>query len=88
MSSTPDVEWDDIERQWMEGRQYYYDVILCPLCGLPKEVCRAYETDGFVSVEAERCHVTAAIARKQRANQKDETVEVPESLTYTAEIRR
>lgn len=71
----------------MLARQHYRDTHLCSLCGMPKETCRAYETDGFVQVDWQRCHVTAAIARKQRANQKDETVEVPESLVYSAAIK-
>lgn len=71
----------------MLARQHYRDVILCPLCGLPKEVCRAYDTDGNVEVTHERCHVMAAVARKQRLHQKDETVEVPESLAYSISVK-
>ena len=87
MSSTVEPEWDDLERDWMLARQHYRDANLCSLCGMPKEICRSIDTDGFVQVEAQRCHITAAIARKQRANHKDETVEVPESLVYSAAIK-
>ena len=71
----------------MLARDHYREATLCALCGLPKTTCRAYATDGHVQVAVERCHVTAAIVRKQRANQKDETVEVPESLAYSAVIK-
>lgn len=70
----------------MLALQYCRTESTCPLCGLPKAVCRSYETDGKVLVEFERCHVAAALARKQKANS-DAKMEFPESLAYTAGVR-
>lgn len=37
----------------------------CPLCGLPKLVCRAPENQYGFEPEAERCHATWAILQRQ-----------------------
>jgi hypothetical protein len=86
VSSTTDSPWDETERAWMLARGAYRRERLCPLCGMPKEVCRAMAAEGRVSVEFERCHVTAELARKQRAHQKDGIL-IPESLAYTASVQ-
>lgn len=39
----------------------------CRLCGLPKDVCRDRSIDNKVPVDIERCHVAAAVMRKQAA---------------------
>jgi hypothetical protein len=78
-------EWDDVEREWMLARQHYRDVTLCHLCGMPREVCRAYDTDGMVSVTTERCHFAAAVARARRANEQAE-IDLPETLAYEARL--
>lgn len=85
VESQPESEWDDAERGWMQALKHYREVATCRLCGLPKEVCRAYDTDGRVAVTAERCHVAAALARKQRSDQRDE-LDLPESMAYDAAI--
>jgi hypothetical protein len=59
--------------------------LTCELCGLPTEQCRAAAMDGNVSVDVERCHVTAALLRKRRANEQD-GFDLPESLSYAARI--
>lgn len=58
---------------------------LCQLCGMPKKICRAYETDGLVYATSERCHVAAAIARRRRADEQAE-IDLPETLAYTASL--
>lgn len=70
----------------MLARQAYRRDALCSLCGMPKEVCRAMATEGQVSIEFERCHVTAELARKQTAHRKDGIL-LPESLAYTASVQ-
>lgn len=86
VSSKPEVEWDDVELAWMSALEAHEADVLCPLCGIPKEICRAYDTDGNVDIEFERCHVTAALGRKQRANH-DSKMEIPESLAYSVSIK-
>lgn len=86
-SSKLEVEWDETERQWMQALAHHREETLCPLCGLPKTICRAKTTDGAVSVEFERCHVTAALAAKQR-EVSDSEERYPESLLYSAGLKR
>lgn len=70
----------------MLARQAYRRDHLCRLCGMPKEICRSMATENKVAVKFERCHVTAEMARKQRANQ-TEKILVPESLAYEASVQ-
>jgi hypothetical protein len=86
LSSTTESPWDDTERAWMLARKAYRRERLCPLCGMPKEVCRSMNTEGKVSIEFERCHVTAEMARKQTAHRKD-GISIPESLAYSASVQ-
>lgn len=86
LSSHPEPEWDATEREWFHALKDYRESLLCPLCGMPKTVCRARERDGAVSVESERCHVTAAMARRKRADQQAE-MDLPESLAYSASLK-
>jgi hypothetical protein len=86
VSSTTESPWDETERAWMLARQAYRREHLCSLCGMPKEICRAMATEGKVSIDFERCHVTAELARKQRVHQKDQIL-LPESLAYTASVQ-
>jgi hypothetical protein len=86
-SSTIEPEWDETERAWMLARAAYRRENICALCGMPKEICRSRDTEGRVSVDFERCHVTAELARKQAAHRKEE-IAVPESLAYTAAVLR
>lgn len=43
----------------------------CPLCGLPKEICRAKGMERDVSVAVERCHVATAVARERDKQESD-----------------
>lgn len=69
----------------MEARAHYRAAQQCPLCGLPKTVCRAMETDGMVGVTTERCHVSTAIARARKASEQAE-MQYPEGLAYEAAL--
>lgn len=64
VSSRPEAEWDDTERAWMLGLAAY-EATLCPLCGLPSDVCQSPESEGLAEAGLPvRCHV--ATARMQR----------------------
>lgn len=45
----------------------------CPMCGLPRAICQAKETEQSVSVSYVRCHVATAISRYRRSLDDDET---------------
>jgi len=87
IGSVLEPEWDDVERAWMLAREHYRQVDQCQVCGMPKAICRSIETDGMVAVDSERCHVSAAIARKQRADQQAE-MDLPETLAYEARMHQ
>jgi hypothetical protein len=82
VSSQPEPEWDEVERAWVQGLHEYRSRQLCKSCGLPKSVCRAPETEDLVTAESERCHVSAAIARRRKADSEAE-IPYPESLVYS-----
>lgn len=64
VASRPEAEWDDTERAWMLGLAAY-EATLCPLCGLPSDVCQSPESEGLAEAGLPvRCHV--ATARMQR----------------------
>ena len=85
IGSVLEVEWDDAEREWMLALEHHEATDLCQLCGMPKSICRSYEIDGMVSVTSERCHVSAAIARKRRADERGD-LDLPETMAYSASI--
>jgi hypothetical protein len=69
----------------MLALEHHEQADLCQLCGMPKTVCRSFETDGMVSVTSERCHVAAAIARKRRADERAD-LDLPETMAYSASL--
>jgi len=85
VSSRPEPEFDESEREWFQALASYRTDQLCGVCGLPKSVCRAPEAEDRVKVESERCHVTAAIARRQKADAED-GIAYPQSLAYNAAV--
>lgn len=87
VSSQPEPEFDELEREWMKALEHYREAITCPLCGLPKSICRAPETEDQVGASSERCHVTAALLRRKKADT-DDDMPFPESLAYSIEPRR
>jgi len=82
----PEVEWDEIEIEWMRSLQYVRKTMDCPMCGLPKTVCQARGNERKFKAEADRCHVTKAIRRQQKADA-DGGIEFPDSLIYSATMR-
>lgn len=74
MSSQPETEWDDIEREWwvaLAQVRQQEEAERCHLCGLPKSVCRARSAEKDVRVEVERCHVATAVDRTREQYEKD-----------------
>lgn len=66
VSSRPEVEWDETEQAWMVALAAYRRDEICPLCGWPRKICQAPETEWALDVPLPtRCHVTTAINRAQ-----------------------
>lgn len=87
VSSVAEAEWDEPEQTWMLALQYYRDG-LCPLCGMPAEVCQAPENEMKVkSPPPTRCHFTTAVGVRRDAQTSGQVkVNHPEALLYGAEI--
>lgn len=67
VSSRPETEWDETEQGWMLSLEQYKNEKLCPLCGMPKEVCQApYGTYVYSAGDPIRCNVTTAIRQRQK----------------------
>lgn len=68
VSSRPEPEWDDTEREAMLGLQRYRDRERCPRCGGPAWICQASEAEHeWRAAVPVRCHITTAIQRAQKA---------------------
>lgn len=84
VSSRPEVEWDETERAWMLALDEY-EAGLCPMCGLPSELCQDPSAEGRAEAGLPiRCHVTTARIQRQ-----DEYADVKQggALIYTAGLR-
>jgi hypothetical protein len=57
----------------------------CPLCGLPREVCRDPANQFRFVAEAEQCHASAAIAAAQVQQGTDEVQS--RALSWSAQLR-
>ncbi len=77
--------WDEVEVGWFKALDDWEAENICHLCGMPKSVCRSPETEGAVSVDMERCHVTAEVRRKQRAAH-DAEMDLLDSLAFSARV--
>ena len=65
VSSRPEAEWDDTERAWMLDLAAY-EATLCPMCGLPSDVCQSPESEGLAEAGLPvRCHVSTARMQRQ-----------------------
>lgn len=71
-----------MEVAWFRSLQIVREQETCPLCGLPKAICRDKKNERKFSAEAERCFATAAINRQQGTDEK-EGMPDPGSLSYT-----
>jgi hypothetical protein len=78
-------EWDDQEQTVMLALQSY-KASLCPLCGLPADVCSAIESEGKFAVEGPiRCHKATALA--VAAKKMDPKHPFPEALMFSAALK-
>lgn len=70
MSSRPEPEWSDTERDKMLALAHWEATELCPRCGGPKELC---QTPGayYRSEPPVRCMYTDAVAMEHEAWTKD-----------------
>jgi hypothetical protein len=84
VSSRPEPEWDDREQTLVLAMQVYKDS-LCPMCGLPFEVCTATENEGKFKVEGPvRCHKSTALAIA--SSKLDPKIPHSESLLFGASL--
>lgn len=84
----PEVEWDDTEQEWMRARAAWRDEHLCPLCGFPREVCQAPETEFELDDPVRtRCHVTTRMRAAQKAYSQDPTSN-PEGLLWSPQFKK
>lgn len=61
---------------------------LCPLCGWPREICQAAETEWSLDVPLPtRCHVTTAIKRAQEGRASSGGGKQDDALLWGARLR-
>lgn len=84
VSSQPEPEYDELEREWQRALAAYRAEHLCPLCGLPKVVCRDQANESRFKADSERCHMSSALARRKRIDQ-EAKLDLPESLAYSGQ---
>lgn len=54
---TAESEWDETERAWMLALEKY-EQTLCPLCGLPRDICHDPRGETAMHADAEICWTT------------------------------
>ncbi len=85
VSSTPEPEWDDTQREGMLGLAEYRAAEVCPSCGGPKWICQApdaeHEWDATLPT---RCHISTAVRRAQKAYADANPAAFPEALSWGA----
>lgn|GEM_PF-331061 len=88
VSSRPEVEWDDTEREWMLTLAEWEATEVCPMCGWPKDVCQAREAENALEVgPPTRCHVVTAIRRAQEARQAGPAAKHDDALIWGAYVK-
>lgn len=88
VTSKPEVEWDQTEQDWMLALDTWEQDELCPLCGWPKEICHARETETMLEVPAPtRCHVTTAIKRAQDGRTQQGGGKYDDALIWGARLK-
>ena len=85
VSSRPEPEWDETEREWMLALDDYRRNVLCPCgCGYPRELSQSPDVEFKLEVPAPtRCHVRTALARAQRDSER----KFPEALLWKVNYR-
>lgn len=88
VTSRPEVEWDDTEREWMLALAEWEATEVCPMCGWPKDVCQARESENALEVPPPtRCHVVTAIRRAQEARQSGPAAKHDDALIWGAQLK-
>ncbi|MGW8565653.1 hypothetical protein [Isoptericola sp. NPDC055881] len=88
VTSWPEVEWDDTEREWMLALAEWEASEVCPLCGWPKDVCQAREAEFGIDVPPPvRCHVTTAIRIAQKARAEGNAAPHEDALIWSAQAK-
>ena len=88
VSSRPEVEWDETEQAWMTALAAYQRDEICPLCGWPKDVCQAPESEWLIDATLPtRCHTTTAIKRAQEARAAGGGGKYDDALLWGAELK-
>lgn len=71
----------------MRARAEWRDHHICPLCGFPREVCQAPETEWALEDPARvRCHITTRLRAAQSAYSKEPTGS-PEGLLWETRFK-
>lgn len=65
----PTDPWTQYDFKLLEAYQILQDET-CPNCGQPVWLCRTSDSNVNVKVRKAQCHVTAAIQKKQEADEK------------------
>jgi hypothetical protein len=88
VSSRPEVEWDQTEQDWMLAYEAWGRDEVCHLCGWPKEICQARETETMLVVDPPtRCHVTTSIKRAQDARAQQGGGKHDDALLWGARLK-
>ena len=91
VSSQPEPEFDDIEREWFMALVEHRAKVkadTCELCGLPKSVCRKSANERRFDAEYERCFARAAIVRLRDEVGKGEGADqMLEAASWSARLR-
>lgn len=88
VSSRPEVEWDETEQDWMLALGEWETSAACPMCGWPKEICQARETENLLEVPPPiRCHVTTSIKRAQTGRQASGGGKYDDALIWSARLK-
>ena len=82
-SEGDEVEWDEIERDWMRALHAYEQSVVCPLCGLDIRFC--HDEDAvrreFAGGQVEICFVTEMRETAMRRYTESGEVKNPHSQT-------
>lgn len=86
ISSQPEVEWDDTQREGMLGLAEYRTSERCPRCGGPKHLCQSSEAEGLWQATAPiRCHIATTVAEAQKAYLDGPHAPHPQALIWGVE---
>lgn len=88
VESQLEPEWDDAERAWMLALEQYRRELLCPVCGLVKELCRDQANEKKFVAGFDRCFAATSIIREQEALGTDgSVVPQPGALAWDVNLK-